>query len=104
MSTNQIFDLLFEDIEEETALIIEKENLFSFDSFIWGHFAYPRTCAYQGLRNIRFWENLTCFVLLKDPFWDSSFCLITDEIQELSFLSQEKAIDSVEKRTTNYTK
>ena len=38
------------------------------------------TCAYQGVRKIRFSENLACFVFLKHPFWDSSFYLITDEI------------------------
>ena len=38
-------------------------------------------CArtYQGVRNVRFSENLACFVFLKHPFWDSPFCLITDE-------------------------
>ena len=44
--------------------------------------SYPlirtRTCAYQGIRNVRFSENLTCFVFLKHPFRDSPFCLITD--------------------------
>ena len=39
-----------------------------------------RTCAYQGVRNVCFSENLTCFVFLKHPFWDSPFCLITDEL------------------------
>ena len=39
-----------------------------------------RTCAYQGVRNVRFSENLVCFVFLKHPFWDSPFCLITDEL------------------------
>ena len=38
-----------------------------------------RTCAYQGVRNNRFSENLTCFVFLKHPFWDSPFFLITGE-------------------------
>ena len=46
--------------------------------------SYPlistRTRAYQGVRNICFSENLVCFVFLKHPFWDSPFCLITDEI------------------------
>ena len=37
------------------------------------------TCAYQGVRTVRFLENLACFVFLKQPFWDSSFCLITDD-------------------------
>ena len=39
-----------------------------------------RMCAYQGVRNVRFSENLACFVFLKHPFWDSPFCLITDEV------------------------
>ena len=39
-----------------------------------------RTCAYQGVRNVRFSENLARFVFLKHPFWDMSFCLITDEV------------------------
>ena len=36
-------------------------------------------CAYQGVRNICFLENLACFVFLKHPFWDSTFGLITDD-------------------------
>ena len=35
-----------------------------------------KTCAYQGVRNICFSENLACFVFLKHPFWDSPFCLV----------------------------
>ena len=27
-----------------------------------------RTCVYQGARNVRFSENLACFVFLKHPF------------------------------------
>ena len=42
---------------------------------------YAHLCVYQGrgrgVRNVRFSENLACFVFLKHPFWD---CLITDEI------------------------
>ena len=34
--------------------------------------SYPlirtRTCAYQGIRNVRFSENLVCFIFLKHPF------------------------------------
>ena len=37
-------------------------------------------CAYQGVRNVRFSENLACFVFLKHPFWDSPFCLITNNM------------------------
>ena len=39
------------------------------------------TCTYQRVRNVRFSENLTCFVFLKQPFSDLSFCLITGVIQ-----------------------
>ena len=50
--------------------------------------SYPlirtRTCAYLGVRNVSFSENLPCFVFLKHPFSDSPFCLITDE--KLSWL------------------
>ena len=46
--------------------------------------SYPligrRTCAYQGVRNVCFSENLVCVVFLKDPFWYSPFRLITDEM------------------------
>ena len=41
---------------------------------------HTRTCAYQGVRKVRFSENLACFVFLKHPFCDSPFCLITDDI------------------------
>ena len=43
------------------------------------HLIRTRTCAYQGVRNVRFSENLTWFIFLKYPFWDSPFCLVTDE-------------------------
>ena len=39
-----------------------------------------RTCAYQGVRNVGFSENLAFFVFLKHPFWDAPFCRITDEL------------------------
>ena len=46
--------------------------------------SYPliqtRTFAYQGVRNVCFSENLTCFVFLEHLFWDWPFCLITNEI------------------------
>ena len=38
-------------------------------------------CAYQGVRNVRFPENVACFVILKHPFWDSPFCRIADELR-----------------------
>ena len=54
--------------------------------------SYPliriRTCAYQGVRNVFFSENLACFVFLKHPFWDSPFCLITDELSYLKIFGQ----------------
>ena len=46
---------------------------------------HTRTCAYQGVRNVCFSENLACFVFLKHPFWDSPFCLITDEKRPWKF-------------------
>ena len=33
-------------------------------------------------RNVRFSENLACFVFLKHPFWDSPFSLITDDMRK----------------------
>ena len=41
-------------------------------------------CAYQGVKNDCFSKNLTSFVFLKHPFWDSVFCLITDAIVKSS--------------------
>ena len=38
------------------------------------------TCAYQGVRNVCFSENLLCFVFLKHSFRDPPFSLITDEV------------------------
>ena len=34
---------------------------------------FLRTCAYHGVRNVRFLENLVCFIFLKHPFRDSTF-------------------------------
>ena len=39
------------------------------------------TCAYQGVRNVRFSENLTCLVFFKHPFRDSPFHIITDDLE-----------------------
>ena len=58
----------------------EKTNIF-----------YPliRTCAYQGIRNVRFSENLVCFVFLFPPSWDSLFCVIIDKFRiKLEFLRE----------------
>ena len=58
--------------ENKVRQIIRKTNI-----------SYPlirtRTCACQGLRNVRFSEKLACFVFFKNQFWDSPFCLITNE-------------------------
>ena len=41
------------------------------------------TFAYQGVRNVRFSENLAGFVFQLPPFWDSPFYLTTDELLQL---------------------
>ena len=53
----------------------------STSSFLKNNISYPpdthstRTCAYQGVRNVRFLTNLARFVFLLPPFCHSSFCL-----------------------------
>ena len=51
--------------------------------------SYPlirtQACAYQGVRNVRFSENLACFVFLQQPCWDSFFSLIVDEMSLCSW-------------------
>ena len=42
------------------------------------------TCAYQGIRNVRFTENMACFDFLLPPFGGSPFCLITAEVRKYS--------------------
>ena len=56
--------------ENKTRQIFRKMNI-----------SYPliRTRTYQGVRNVRFSENLAWFVFLKHLFWDSRFCLITND-------------------------
>ena len=55
--------------------------------------------TYQTVRNVPFSENLACFVFLWQPFWDSAFCLITDDLVEcilckcLNFLSRQWSIN-----------
>ena len=40
-----------------------------------------RACAYQRVINFpRNLENLASFLFLQHPFWDSTFCLIADEM------------------------
>ena len=48
---------------------------------------HTHTCAYQGVRNVCFSENLSCFVFLKHSFWDSPFCLITNHLRCLKVFS-----------------
>ena len=49
----------------------------------WAFLTPWYACANQGVRNVRFLENLPCFVFLKYPFYDSPFCLITDKFKDL---------------------
>ena len=43
-------------------------------------FSEKRTFLTYQKVNVRFPENLACFVFLKHPFWDLPFCLIADEM------------------------
>ena len=52
-------------------------------------YANIRTCAYQGASKVRFSENLVRFVFLKQPFWDWSFWLITDDLVRLRQISSQ---------------
>ena len=64
-----------------------------------------RTCAYQGVRNVRFSENLACFVFLFPLSWDSRFCLITDEICFFNNKSQNFFLNILQDHPFNtYTK
>ena len=47
---------------------------------IFNHLIRTRTCAYQGVRNVHFSENLASLVFLKHLFWNSAFCLINDDL------------------------
>ena len=58
--------------------------------FLTPWYAHVLTCAYQGVKNVRFSENSTCFVFLKPPFWDSLFCLITDKLVVVKLGYQDK--------------
>ena len=56
-------------------------------------FLPPDTYTYvclSGVRNVRFSENLTCFVFLKHRFWDSPFCLATDVLLVKSLRTNNK--------------
>ena len=47
---------------------------------IWKQVFQEKQSTYQRVGNVCFSENLACFVFLKHPFWDSPFCLITEEL------------------------
>ena len=53
--------------------------------------SYPligtRTCVYQGVRNVRFSENLASSVFLKHLLWDSPFCLVSETFQNYAFFN-----------------
>ena len=59
-----------------------------------------------GVRNVRFSENLARFVFLKHSFWDSPFCLITDEMflnklqKEISKAYELRTYELQQKRNT----
>ena len=55
-----------------------KYELTNLNSKKEGKRANLKTRAYQGVRNVRFLGNLTCFVFLKQPLC----CLITDEFKK----------------------
>ena len=48
-------------------------------------------CAYQEVKNVCFSKNLTSFVFLKHPFFDSAFYLITDACGEIHFWWKQKS-------------
>ena len=66
-------------------------------TFLTPWYAHVRvhTCVYQRVRNVRFSENLACFVFLKQPFWDSPFCLITGKLKVLKQASLMTKKDSM---------
>ena len=53
--------------------------------------SYPlirtRTYVYQGVRNVRFPENLAYFASSKHRFWDSSFWLLANELARFAIFS-----------------
>ena len=57
-----------------------------------------RTCANQEVGNVCLSKILACFTFLKHPFWDSPFCLITDELTCPVFYEQLVWRDPVNQR------
>ena len=70
--------------------------------FLKHSFWDPPFCPNQGVRNVRFSKNLACFVFLKHPFWDSLFCLITDELTKQGLSSS--LSDIIENFSNRYQK
>ena len=64
---------------ESTPLTHHGKGLNIYIDYLIFHLNRQQTYAYQGVRN--FSENLACFVFLRNPFWDSPFRLITDNIK-----------------------
>ena len=64
--------------ENKARQIFQKTNI-SYP-LIW-----TRMCVYQGVRNVRFSENLAYFLFLKHPSWDLPFCRIIDEFTATAF-------------------
>ena len=55
------------------------------------HFLPPDTHTYMcvsGDKKCSFFGKLACFVFLKHPFWDSPFCLISDEIWIVVYIKE----------------
>ena len=52
--------------KQSTPNFPKNEHFLPFEHFL-------RTCAHHGVRNVRFMENLVCFIFLKHPFRDSTF-------------------------------
>ena len=52
---------------------------------------HKRTCAYQGVSNVRFPENLVCFVFLIESFMDY-FCMglmLKQKLQLFQYISEQ---------------
>ena len=58
---------------------VTPNTLFFLPNLQCAYLCVIRTYAYQGVRNVCFSEILACFAFLKHSFWDSPFCLITDD-------------------------
>ena len=58
--------------------------------------------AYQGIKNVRFSENLTRFVFFKHPFWDSIFCLTTDKLTKFYLKKKYGCQESKPNKLTSY--